>query len=105
MDSRKKIGATALARYEHIHVREDEKVCQGLSSNDDQRDPGDFAESAVRVHPGASDEQHGKHTDEERNDGEECEAEDIPSIPRRIIRRGIRGCRRKDLGRLAVIGG
>jgi hypothetical protein len=41
----------------------------------------------MRVKPPAGDEQHGEHTDEERNDGDEYEAEDIPSIPRWIGRR------------------
>jgi hypothetical protein len=84
MKGRKKIGTTALTRHQHIHVREDEKVRQGLSGDDDEWDAGDFAETPVRVHPGASDEQHGKHTDEERPDREECEAEDIPAVPRWI---------------------
>ena len=46
-----------------------------------KRDAGDFAETAMRVHPDARDDQHGKDTGEERHDGKEYEAQDIPASP------------------------
>src|ERR1035437_9447886 len=93
-----KIGTAALARHQNVHVGEDEKIRQRLSGDDDQRYARDFAETPVRVHPDARDDEHGEDTGEERHDGEEYEAQDIPAGPGWIGRGSGWAVRRVSVG-------